>query len=157
MRNARNWYLYCLLVFLVNVIAVILTYFVVGMKIAAPFLFFAVLFGFASAILLHRKEDTHIGDAIAESNKWCLLLAAIAILYAIIVGIRCAFLLRNGSSCIENGLYYLTYRGKLIRQITAEEYRSLSLVEGRLFLSGLLPFTAFALVFHSGRKNMYTF
>ena len=157
MRNERNWYLYCLLVFLANIIAVILTYFVVGMAIASPFLFFAVPFGFGSALLLHIKEDTHIGDAIGESSKWCLLLAAIAILYAIIVGIRCAFLLRNGSSCIENGLYYLTYRGKLIRQITAEEYRSLSLVEGRLYLSCLLPFTAFTLAFHSGRKNINTF
>lgn len=154
-RPQCSWFTYSCAVFLTNLILVILSHVVPGLVYAAPIVFIATMVCWGSAIMFHKREETEIGDAFAESDKWCIIVAGIAVIYTIISFIQCMSLLSEGVPFLQNGRFYLYNRGHgIVREITKEEYNSLMIVEGRLFLSGILPFSTLALVFHSGRKNM---
>ena len=152
-KNKGCWFCYTCCVWLVNLILTILSYFVSEIIYAAPILFLAILIGWGSIFFLLRTEDTHIGDALAESDRWCLAAAGFAVIYAIVNSIECMWLLHEGSPLLQDGKYYL-YNKEIIREITKGEYNSLMIAQGRLSIGLMLLFSTIALVFHSGRKNL---
>lgn len=146
---------YSCLLWAINVILVLLSYFVVGLVYAAPFLMIAVFIAFFLMIVTSRKEQVDMMTVWRKSARWADIIALVSIAYTLVNFIVCMFLLREGGPHIDNGVYCLWNHG-FIREITKEEYDALMLVEGRLFTGHMLVFTALPIVFFSSQKQKNT-
>lgn len=151
-KRKWDWYRYTFWVWVANLILVVLSYLIPGLIYIAPVLFLAICACWASMIILCKTDDTHMGDAFADCDIWCLVAAGIAVVYVIVNTIGCESLLREGYPHLQNGRFYLYNKG-IIREITKEEYNSLLIAVGRLYIGFILLFSTLSLVFHSGRKN----
>ena len=74
-------------------------------------------------------------------------LGAALVMYVMLNFFVSAGLLREGSPRIVNGRRYLDYKGRLVRNLTAEEYDRLSAAETRLATGHLMVFHGIAAVF----------
>jgi len=144
---------YACLLWFVNVVIVILSYFVSSVRYAALLLYPAVFIAFGSMIILGHKEGIGFEQVLKNSAAWSKAIAFTSVIYTFVNFFICMFLLREGGPHIDNGVYCL-WNHSFIREITKDEYEALLLVEGRMSVGHLLAFSAIPVVFFSGRKSM---
>ena len=143
---------YSCLLWLVNAVLVILSYFVAGLINTALILFPAAFVSFGMMIFLRGKEQVDFLQTWKNSATWSKVITIISVIYTFVNFIICIFLLRDGGPHIDNGMYCLWNHG-FVREITEEEYNALLIVEGRLFIGHILFLSAIPVMFFSGRKN----
>ena len=149
-----GFYQYSCIVWCVNVVLVILSYFVSGLVYIAVFFFIAVFISFGAMISLEKKEENFGLDRIFKySTTWSKIIAFLSIVYTVVSFFICIAILCNGAPHIHNGVYCL-WNGTFIREIAKEEYNALVIVEGRLLTGHALTFSAIPVVYFSARKNI---
>lgn len=144
---------YSHLVWCVNAVLIILSYFVNGLAYASVFLFIAAGISFGAMIILEKKENFGLDRILKYSTTRSKVIALMSIIYTFVNFFICMIPLLEGGPHIDNGVYCLWNHG-FIREITKEEYDALMIVEGRLFTGHFLVFSALPLVFFSARKNI---
>ena len=149
-----GFYEYSCLIWCVNIVLIILSYFINGLIYLAPLFFIAVLISYGGMIHMEKWKE-HFGlDRIFKYSTTCSkTIALMSIIYAFLNGFICGISLFDGSPHIDNGVYCLWNHG-FIREITKEEYDALMIVEGRLFIGYYLVFSAIPIVYFSARKNI---
>lgn len=135
-----------LVVWLVNVLAVVLSYFL-SMMWAWAFLVLAVFVVWPPTVVRVRKW-TREGEPLFRKKPpaWVIGAAAVSVAYTFVNFIVCLTQLREGGPMLVDGVYCLWNHG-FIREISFEEYTRLQLIEGRLFVGHLLTFTGLPMLF----------
>ena len=146
-------YQYSCLLWFLNVVLVILSYFVGGLIYSVVVLFPAVFVSFGLMIILRQKEQIQFAQIWKHSTLRSKIIALISIIYTIINFIICMLLLSEGGPHIDNGVYCIWNHG-FVREITKAEYEALMKVEGRFYLGHILTFSALPVVFFSARKRI---
>lgn len=146
---------YSCLLWTINMILIVLSYFVTGIVYAAPFLMIAIFIAFFMMIVTARKEHTDLKHILKTSAGWTKIIAFVSIAYTLVNFAVCMILLREGGPHIDNGVYCLWNHG-FIREITKHEYDSLMRVRGRLSTGHMLIFAALPIVFFSSQKQKNT-
>lgn len=141
-----------LVVWLVNVLAVVLSYFL-NMMWAGPLLFLAMFVVWPPTVVRIRKW-THEGEPLFQKKPpaWVIAAAVISVIYTFVNFIVCLTQLWEGGPVLEDGVYCLWNHG-FIREISFEEYTRLQLVEGRLFVGHMLAFSGLSMFFLSGQRR----
>ena len=147
---------YACLVWLINMIFVILSYFIPGLIHIHPVLLVAIFVSFAMMIVTWKKEQIQFAQILEFSKTWVIAIAIVSILYGFVNFFVCLYLLREGGPHIDNGIYCLWNHG-FIREITKAEYEALLKVEGRMFTGHSLIFSALPVVFFSAHTNITKF
>ena len=145
---------YSYLIYFLNIIFVVLSYFV-GIKEYAFFLFLAVFASFFAMIIWERKEKIAYEELWRNCTKWSKAIAFVSFAYGFINFFLCIYFLREGGPYVDQGVYCIWNHG-FIREITKEEYERLLLVEGRMITGHMLIFSAFPMLFFSARHKIRT-
>ena len=145
-------YEYSCLLWIINVILVVLSYFVTGVAYAAPICMLAAFIVFFVMIVTAQKEQLNLKQIWKDSAGWTKAIALVSIIYTFVNFVVCMLLLWEGGPHIEDGVYCLWNHG-FVRQITKQEYDSLMRVRGRLSTGHILIFAALPIVFFSAQKQ----
>lgn len=129
------------LIWSVNVVCAVLSYWIPQMLGVSIMLFAPVMIEWALMIYLGRKNS--IGSSIIQYDtpKVFAILGILSFTYTMCNAIISFVILREGGPEIENGIYCLWNHG-FVREITKEEYDYLSLAESRFATGHLLIFSA---------------
>ena len=146
---------YCWLIWIINVVLAILSYFIAGISIGAVLMFPAVFVAFAMMLKYSSGQNIELTEVFKYSPSWAKAIAGLSSLYTIVNFIICMVLLVDGSAHIENGVYCLWNHG-FVREITKQEYYALLKVEGRQLMGHTLAFTGIALAFFAAHRKMDT-
>ena len=147
-----GFYQYACLLWCINIVLVILSYFIVGLVYSVIILFPAVFIALGAMSWLSKKEKIGFSQVMARSAAWVKIIALTSILYSLVNFFVCLVLLSEGGPHIDNGVYCVWNHG-FVREITRPEYEALLKIEGRMFVGHILAFTALPVVFFSARKN----
>ena len=148
-----GFYRYSCLIWCVNVVLIILSYFISGVGKTLALLFPAVVIPFGAMIFLDKKENFGFDRIYKNSTRWSKVIALISIIYSFVSSSISMFLLRNGRPHIYRGVYCLWNLG-FVREITKEEYNALLPIEERMYITFYLVFSAIPIVYFSARKNI---
>ena len=148
-----GFYQYSCLVWCINVVLIILSYFTNTVFGTEFILLLAAFIPYCAMILLDKKEKFGLDRIYKYSTTRSKLIVLMSIIYILVSSSISLFLLRNGRPHIYNGVYCLWNLG-FVREITKEEYEALLPIEGRTYIGFCLVFSALPVVYFSARKNI---
>lgn len=140
-----NWHTYSICVWFVNLIVIILSYWIDGMEFTCIPLFGAIVISLAAMIQKLNGRKILFEQILANAPVKYFLFLLVNALYTFVNFFICMYLLRDGGPHIHNGVYCLWNHG-FIREITKEEYDALHLVEARMFSGHLSLFSALSVL-----------
>jgi len=156
----RYRYKISIIIFVLNVISVIVSYFWIysGLIIGPMFVMTFISFGTFVSDNRADKESDLWNVFYVGGSKRVIIIALICFLYFFVSFFVSIAVLQNGNPTIIDGTYYLSNKGIIVNQIGRSEYYKLFFAERRLFSAGLLPFSAIALAYWSSsfKRNKKT-
>ena len=149
-----GFYHYSRLVFCINAVSVLLSYFVEISALPKILILAAVFISWGRMIYLAKtKEQFGLDRIFKYSTKRSKVIVLLSIIYTSVNFFVCMIPLLEGQPHIDNGVYCLWNHG-FIREITKEEYDALMIVEGRFLTGHFLVFSALPVAYSSARKNI---
>lgn len=150
------WQKYSLILWAVNVLLIVLSYFIpqtINAFLPLSLLLLPAYVTMSRPFRDHPDGRAGLFKSCRKAPKPYCQLGFIGIAYAFINFAICSFLLREGSPRIDDGIYCLWSHG-FVREITKAEFDRLSLVQARAFIGHLALFTSIPmLAFHSLPKD----
>ena len=124
-----------------------------GMTNLFAFPMFAIMPEWVALIYTGNKEGITQYDILHECPRVCKIITVGSILYGIICFLFGMYILREGGPHIDNGVYCLWNHG-FVREITQEEYKALSKMEGAMFTGVYLVFSSISMAYFSARDKI---
>ena len=139
------------IIFVLNIVAVILSYFWIHSDLIIQPMILATMISFGMFVLdNHSDTKSDLWDIIYVGGSiHVIIIALICILYFFVSFMISFAILHEGGPEIVDGIYYLSNHGSIVHQISESEYYKLLLAERRLFSAALLPFSSIALAYWS--------
>ena len=152
MRNLKkHLYKTSIIIFILNIICVILSYFWIYSDLIIIPMFIVTLFCAGMLVVDYqpdRKADLwnifYVGSSVSV-----IIITFICIVYTFANFYISIAILYHGEGIMVDGIYYLRGRGIILNQISQSEYYKLVLAERRIISAFLLPLSAIPLAYWS--------
>lgn len=140
------------LIWAVNVVCTVLSYWIPQMLDRSFILFLAVMIEWGLMFFVCSKNGMDNSLIPDETPRFFVILGILSIIYTLGNSLISMIILWNGGPHIENGVYCLWNHG-FIQKITKEEYDFLSLVESRFATGHILAFSAAPMMVFSALRE----
>ena len=155
----KHLYKASIIIFALDIISVILSYFWIHSD------FFALPMCFVTLISVGIFLIDYLSDTKADlwnifyvgSSATIIIITFICIVYTFVNFYISLAILYHGDAVIVDGIYYLSSRGNILNPISQSEYYKLVLAERRIFSAFLLPLSAIPFAYWSSRYKRNNF
>lgn len=153
MNNDHSCYVYSVIIWWINIAAIVVSYFFVNADVLIIPLFLVIFIEYGNCITkCNERGGLLICGFFKGAPKLIKAAAILSFFYTFINFLANVYILREGSPNFENGMYYL-WDHKFIREITRQEYRNFKIAQNRLGIGHILTFSAIPMVFFSQFRN----